>query len=271
MLCALRGDAWWVLAIDCTSKNGIKHTLEIPFVRRNPSFQVEHLTLCAVWPGRIPSSSFQAQEKEEWSSHIGQGSLPISFSQPQSNKGGNGYRGLKNTGNWAHVVFYCMSKPIEASRRQPSNDAGISDTALIHSMYMEGRWQWTLTLALCSWTRSVEVIALSPSCKLPVSQWDQPGVQCGHGLTWFHGEFIFLKLSSNKYIRERNVSSSYWKCSLKRMEQITLQGAQLRMKVGSRGWADVRKKAFRIFISLQQDFKNKNSLLLRFIHRIYFL
>lgn len=139
MLCALQGDALWVLAIDCTSKNGIKHTLETPFVKRNQSFQVEHLTLCVVWPGRIPSSGFQAQEKEGWSSHIGQGSLPISFSQPQSSKGGNGRRSLKNIGNWAHFVFYCVSKPIEASRGQPSNDAGISDTALIHSIYMEGR------------------------------------------------------------------------------------------------------------------------------------
>lgn len=55
------------------------------------------------------------------------------------------------------------------------------------------------------------------------------------GFTWHHREFICLKFSCNNSMRKRNVLSSYWKRSLKRMEQITLQGAQERMKVGSKG------------------------------------
>ena len=52
---------------------------------------MEHQTLCRVWPGRLPSSSFQAKEKGGWPSHTRESPLLIScsttLSQPQSKRG----------------------------------------------------------------------------------------------------------------------------------------------------------------------------------------
>lgn len=90
------------------------------------------------------------------------------------------------------------------------------------------------TLALCSiggWRTQPFPLPASYQWTNEINQESR----CSLGLTWLHEEFSCLKFRFNKLIRERKSSLSYWKRSLKRMEQIMLQGAQVSKKSGSKG------------------------------------
>lgn len=172
---------------------------------------MEHLTLCGVWLGRIPSSSFWAEKKGRWPSRTWESSpfpspCSITLGQPQSREGENVRRGLKrNIGNGERDVFFCGSQLTEASRGQPSIGAGVSDTALIHST-RHTLWEGdSACFGTCSWGR----VGSSQPFTLPM------GSQCPHeinckgrcrlGFTWFQGELIRLKFLFNTLNRESNV------------------------------------------------------------------
>lgn len=113
---------------------------------------------------RIPSSSGQAEEKGRViiTSHL---LAQPNFGQPSSH--GGELRGLKrNIENWEYSIFSHVSKSIEKSIY--SIDAGIRDIALIHSTYVEGRYQYSH----CHFAHSVGQGTQSPlpACQLPVNQ-----------------------------------------------------------------------------------------------------
>lgn len=144
MLCAFQGDVLWVLAIDCISKYEAKIHWKLVCEER-PEFWVGHLI--SVWSDQgetLPPAS--KQKRREYDHHI-QESIPFpspcsSWLQPAwSQRGRNVCKGLKrNAGNWGCSVLFCVTQPMEASRRQPSIGAGISGIALIHSADVEARW-----------------------------------------------------------------------------------------------------------------------------------